>query len=117
MPDRDDTHDHHRDSELDRHTHSREVVLREGTKFQLDVKAAIAAGGILVAIAGSWFEQKARIGNLEYEIRAEITRVENSGDKRIGTIETDIKAIKATQCAIARSLKVVTSECSARFDP
>ena len=115
MPDRDDTHDHHRDSELDRHTHSREVVIRDGggggPKFQVDIKAVLLIGGTIVTIAGSWFEQKARISNLDYEIRAEITRVENASDKRVSSLEQKLVQIQATNCAIARSLKVLTSEC------
>lgn len=108
MPDNHDDHDHP--------SREREYVLREGSKFQLDVKAALMIGGTLVAIAGTWFEQKARVSSLEYEIRAEITRVENAGDRRIAAVEQRLVQIQATNCAIARSLKVLTAECG-RSEP
>mgnify|MGYP001600820623 FL=1 len=91
--------------------HRREVVLRDGSKFQLDVKSALVIGGTLVAIAGSWFEQKARISTLDYELRAEIVRVANEGEKKQDSLEAKLEPIQDTICAIAKKQDVPASGC------
>ena len=90
------------------------TVINDDTKFSLKTVHLLIAG--VIGVSGVAFRSEIAMRSMRYELQAEITRVENTGDKRFGTVETDIKAIKSTQCAIARSLKVLTSECG-RFEP
>ena len=95
---------------------SREIVLREGSKFSLDLRTIVLLISGTVAIAGSWAEQKYALKSARYEIQAEITRVETESAHRTATIETRLTQIQATNCAIAKTLKVLTAECG-RFEP
>lgn len=109
MP-KDDEHKHHRDDEEDERPHTR-VVLRDSTKLNLDLKGALMIAGTLVAVAGSWFEQKFRISSLDYELRAEITRVANEAEKKQASVEAHLVTIQDTLCALAKKQDVPASGC------
>ena len=98
------------------HHPSREIILRDGSKFALDLKTMILLVSGAIAIGGTWAEQKYALKAARYEIQAEITRVETESDHRTATIEARLTQIQATNCAIAKTLKVLTAECG-RFEP
>ena len=89
---------------------------RIGDSTVVDLKTMIMILVFAVGLATSWAEQRFALSAAKYELQAEITRVESIGDKRIGVLEAKLVQIQATNCAIARSLKVLTAECG-RSEP
>jgi len=90
------------------------AVIREST--MLDLKTVLLIAGGVLSVATSWGQVQLSMARMDAEHRAEIVRVENTADKRIGALEARLIQIQSTNCAIARSLKVMTSECG-RFEP
>lgn len=86
----------------------------EGTK--VDLKFAVTLVIAIGSAVGSFYKLQSDIAAMRYELQAEITRVETTNDKRVSSIEESLRQIKSTNCAIARSLKVLTVECG-RLEP
>ena len=103
MPDNNDD-----DLPIERRSHERPIILREGTKFTMDVKFVVILIMGAVGVGGTWAEQKYALRSARYEIQAEITRVETAAERDKGETNNRLTNLEKTTCAIAKKVGAET---------
>lgn len=116
-PDDDAPHRHTRSNDgYAPHEHSRTGEAAIGDNTTITLKTAIALAVAFASIVGTNLRSEMARSSMRYELEAKIVAVQSGGDTRMTKIEGKLAQIQATNCAIARSLHVVTVECG-NLDP
>lgn len=96
------------DTEPERASRERPIVLRDGTKFTVDLKFAMLILGGAISVSASWLEQKYALKSARYEIQAEIVEVKNAAERDKGDVNNRLTNLEKTTCAIAKKVGAET---------